>query len=132
VTRATHGCPGGCGRRVPAAHFACRDCWWRLPPGLRDEIIATHGRDPDAHVEAMLDALGWYRGHDAATTAHEALVGRTPTGPPPANPTRQRYATTLACSCGTDWGQVSDCPPHDGGRRVAKRIHRNHAPGESS
>ena len=24
-------------------------------------ITATHGQDPDAHVEAMLSAIAWYR-----------------------------------------------------------------------
>ena len=36
-------------------------CWWRLPSGIRDTITATHGRDPDSQVEAMLSAIAWYR-----------------------------------------------------------------------
>ncbi len=41
-------------------HFACLGCWWRLPSGIRDTITATHGRDPDSQVEAMLSAIAWY------------------------------------------------------------------------
>ena len=58
---ATHACAGGCRRPVEPYHFACPDCWWRLPPGIRDTITATHGRDPDSQVEAMLSAIAWYR-----------------------------------------------------------------------
>ena len=58
---AAHVCPGGCHRQVRSGHFVCRWCWWRLPPELRDAITTSHGRDPDAHVEAMLSALAWYR-----------------------------------------------------------------------
>jgi hypothetical protein len=37
---------------------------------LRDLITATiHGRDPDAHVEAMLAALAWYREEPVERTA---------------------------------------------------------------
>ena len=57
----THACAGGCRRPVEPYHFACPDCWWRLPPGIRDTITATHGRDPDSQVEAMLSAIAWYR-----------------------------------------------------------------------
>ena len=57
---ATHACASGCRRQVAAHHFVCPDCWWRLPPALRDTITATGG-DPDAHVEAMLCAIAWYR-----------------------------------------------------------------------
>jgi hypothetical protein len=28
---------------------------------LRDQIAAPLGRNPDAHVEAMLAAIAWYR-----------------------------------------------------------------------
>jgi hypothetical protein len=28
---------------------------------MRYLITATHGQDPDAHVEAMLSAIAWYR-----------------------------------------------------------------------
>ena len=57
----THACAGGCRRQVAPHHFACPDCWWQLPPGIRDTITATHGRDPDSQVEAMLSAIAWYR-----------------------------------------------------------------------
>ena len=58
---ATHACAGGCRRPVEPHHFACPDCWWQLPAGIRDTITATHGRDPDSQVEAMLSAIAWYR-----------------------------------------------------------------------
>ena len=57
---ATHACAGGCRRQVAPYHFACLGCWWRLPSGIRDTITATHGRDPDSQVEAMLSAIAWY------------------------------------------------------------------------
>ena len=57
---ATHACAGGCRRPVEPHHFACPDCWWQLPAGIRDTITATHGRDPDSQVEAMLSAIAWY------------------------------------------------------------------------
>ena len=56
----THGCPGGCGRQVPYHHFACRNCWYRLPPDLRRPISANYQRDDAAHALAMTDALQWY------------------------------------------------------------------------
>jgi len=28
---------------------------------MRDQLTATHGRDPAAHVEARLSAIAWYR-----------------------------------------------------------------------
>ena len=55
-----HACACGCGAQVLACHFACPECWWRLPSALRDAMTATGG-DPDAHVEAMLAAITWYR-----------------------------------------------------------------------
>ena len=61
AARATHACAGGCRRQVPSYHFACPDCWCRLPSEMRYLITVTHGRDPDAHVEAMLSAIAWYR-----------------------------------------------------------------------
>jgi len=58
----THTCPGECRWQLPPGVFVCRWCWSRLPVALRDAITASHlSRDPDAHVEAMLAALAWYR-----------------------------------------------------------------------
>ena len=56
----THSCPGGCGRQVPQHHFACRFDWYRLPADLRRPISATYRHDPDAHRQAMSDAIRWY------------------------------------------------------------------------
>lgn len=39
----------------------CRYCWWRLPAELREVIVATDGRDPQGHIQAVMDALEWYR-----------------------------------------------------------------------
>lgn len=57
---ATHACPGGCGRQVPYHHFACRNCWYRLPMDLRRPISGNWHLNPDAHAEAMVDAQQWY------------------------------------------------------------------------
>jgi len=59
----THDCPGGCGRQVFTHMFACRADWYRLPLDLRRPITATYGRDRDAHLEAMGDAMTWYAEH---------------------------------------------------------------------
>lgn len=75
ATAATDACPGGCHRQLRTGALACRWCWYRLPPALREVITATHGRDPDAHVEAMLAALAWYREEPVERTA-------VPAGPP--------------------------------------------------
>lgn len=56
----THDCPGGCGRQVAQQYFACRTCWFRLPLDLRSAIQVTYKVDPDAHGEAMVDAMEWY------------------------------------------------------------------------
>lgn len=34
-----HSCHGGCGKVVPPAMWGCRDCWRRLPLGLRNLIF---------------------------------------------------------------------------------------------
>jgi hypothetical protein len=60
VPMASHDCPGSCGRQVPYHHFACRNCWYRLPMDLRRPISANWQRDAVAHAEAMADALQWY------------------------------------------------------------------------
>lgn len=52
-----HRCPGGCGADVRRHLLACRDCWARLPDELRQ---AVNRRGP-GHVEALSDALTWYR-----------------------------------------------------------------------
>lgn len=63
-----HGCPGGCGARVPDRLFACRGCWARLPVDLQRPITAHYGRDRAAHAEAMADARGWYGVRPAVTS----------------------------------------------------------------
>lgn len=57
---ADHTCPGGCKKAVPYHLFACRACWFRLPRDLRRPILGNHGRDSQAHAEAMADAFQWY------------------------------------------------------------------------
>lgn len=55
-----HTCPGGCGRSVPDHLFACGNCWFRLPIFLRNAIRATYKFDPDAHQDAMAEAMKFY------------------------------------------------------------------------
>ncbi len=60
----THGCPGGCGARVPHHRLACPSCWYRLPLALRDEVNSAwraRGRDPRRHQLALREATAWYR-----------------------------------------------------------------------
>lgn len=57
----THTCPGRCGRAVAFQRFACLDCWMRLPEPLRHNIIDNYDTEFDAHTNAMLDAMRWYR-----------------------------------------------------------------------
>ena len=76
----THTCPGGCDRRVPRHHFACPDCWGRLPADLQCAIAASYMRDPATHVEALLDACSWYGDHPLATPVPAAPAGTTAGG----------------------------------------------------
>lgn len=60
-----HECPGGCGENVPAAHLACRVCWWRLPRPLRDAVRSAFRvrlSRPGEHHAAMQAAIVWF--HD--------------------------------------------------------------------
>ena len=100
----THSCPGGCRRQLPAGRFVCRWCWWRLPPAVREAITGTHGRGPDAWVEAMLGALAWYRQEPV-----ERIVV-------PADPPWPRVVAGVCSWCG-DPGSA-----HEGGVREYHRI----------
>jgi hypothetical protein len=57
---ATHSCPGGCKRQVKYEHFACRNCWYRLPKPYRDEIWRWYQKDSSKHAAAMVAAKTWY------------------------------------------------------------------------
>jgi len=61
MTDRTHACPGGCGRHVFTHMFACRADWYRLPLDIRRGITGNYRRDRAAHLEAMGDAMTWYR-----------------------------------------------------------------------
>jgi len=61
VANTTHACPGQCGRQVFTHQFACRADWFRLPLDLRRAITDNYRRDRAAHLEAMSDAIEWYR-----------------------------------------------------------------------
>ena len=37
----THECPGGCGREIEAALFACKPCYKKLPYALREAVSRT-------------------------------------------------------------------------------------------
>ena len=116
AARATHACAGGCRRQVPSYHFACPDCWWRLPSEMRDQLTATHGRDPAAHVEAMLSAIAWYREElpTAPISDHSSVpVERTAV---PADPPWPRVVEGRCSWCGDPESE------HDGGVREHHRI----------
>jgi len=72
----THACPGGCGHQVPRHHFACRNCWARLPADLRQPISTTYQRDPVAHMDAMADAMEWYADPASGLNGTGALKAR--------------------------------------------------------
>ena len=66
----THRCPGGCGiGRINPNRLACRDCWYRLPRGIRAVVMASwqprrfqgEGRESPEHRRAVAIALEWYR-----------------------------------------------------------------------
>lgn len=62
----THTCPGGCGRQVPHHQFACRVDWHRLPGRHQLAISTTYwAGDTQAHSEAMVEAMHWYRSDGA-------------------------------------------------------------------
>jgi len=60
-----HACPGGCGRQVVRALFACSSCWRRLPRSIRVAITdgwgARHHIGMGAWSAAVRDARDWYR-----------------------------------------------------------------------
>lgn len=67
-----HTCPGGCGRTVHNAWFACRQCWRRLPPSLQTPILTAHwAGDEEGHSRALANAMHYYRNHRPFT-----IVGR--------------------------------------------------------
>lgn len=58
----THRCPGGCGKSVANARYACVMCWWRLPADIRASIVETMRLpllDP-ARRAALERAHEWY------------------------------------------------------------------------
>lgn len=61
MTSRTHACPANCGHQVFENQFACRTDWYRLPLEIRRGITGNYRRDPAAHIEAMGDAIEWYR-----------------------------------------------------------------------
>lgn len=63
----THTCPGGCGRDVANARYACLPCWARLPVELRAAIIDTShlGTLEARRREALVAAGSWLREHRA-------------------------------------------------------------------
>lgn len=63
MTDTSHACPCGCGAQIPHHQLACRTGWFRLPYDIRTDITSTYRRDPDAHIEAVAEALDWYREH---------------------------------------------------------------------
>lgn len=64
----THTCPGGCGRDVANARYACLPCWSRLPVELRSAIIDTShlGTLESRRREALTSAGAWLREHRGA------------------------------------------------------------------
>jgi len=64
MTSDRHVCPGGCGRLVDHAKFACSQCWFALPLDLRQAInrswrLGVTGRA--WHARAMAEAAAWFR-----------------------------------------------------------------------
>ncbi len=112
---ATHACASGCRRQVAAHHFVCPDCWWRLPPALRDTITATGG-DPDAHVEAMLCAIAWYREELPRAPIGDRSSVRVECAAVPADPPWPRIIEGRCSWCGDPESE------HDGGLREHHRI----------
>lgn len=64
VTDSGHrACPGGCGRWVGHASFACRPCWSRLPADLRTEIKTAYRRretDPGRYAVVAYAGREWF------------------------------------------------------------------------
>ncbi len=112
---ATHACASGCRRQVAAHHFACLDCWWRLPSEMRDTITATGG-DPDAHVEAMLSAIAWYREELPRAPIDDQSSVPVERTAVPADPPWPRIVEGRCSWCGAPESE------HDGGLREHHRI----------
>lgn len=37
-----HDCHGGCGKQCPPSMWGCRECWYKLPLPMRNEIWQTY------------------------------------------------------------------------------------------
>lgn len=67
----THACPGCGAPGVPRHQLACKPCWFRLPPDLRNAVNGSyHARARGAagvraHRQALTTAMRWYRDHPA-------------------------------------------------------------------
>lgn len=61
-----HECPGGgCTERIGSDRLACRNCWFRLPKALRNEIWEAYRNrvGPEGyrrHRNAVQAAVEWY------------------------------------------------------------------------
>jgi hypothetical protein len=65
TTAAVHTCPGGCGRTVNPGWFACRQCWFRLPAGIRSDYATGQRRSRQKYNVAVAAAHAWYTTHPA-------------------------------------------------------------------
>ena len=75
----SHQCPRPeCSRLVENDHqFACRGDWYALPKLHRDAIWRTYrAGDGMGHIQAMADAIDWYRAHPPAYARREGMAAR--------------------------------------------------------
>lgn len=74
----THQCPRPeCSRTVPDGMFACRGDWYALPAHLRDAVWAGwRSHDEAAHLQAMTEAMVWYREHPPRWATEPGAVVR--------------------------------------------------------
>jgi hypothetical protein len=58
-----HSCPGCRQQYVSDSMGACRDCWFRLPTGVRQDIWREYrrARGGTEHMRALGKAMQWYR-----------------------------------------------------------------------
>lgn len=91
-----------------------------VPTGTGTPAEGRTGQDVD-------DARRTRRSSTRRAARHEPVVGRTPVGPRPVQSSKQRYGTTIACTCGWDFGLVTTAAPVIGqGARIALETHRRH------
>lgn len=57
-----HRCPGACARFVPNHHFACDECWQRLPRAIRRSMVRRTRREQTGRLREQVESAArqWF------------------------------------------------------------------------